>query len=305
MTLSNKQTSWLSFAVKSLLNQGHLSELYEPYEDTVPGSSVLSRIPAHPTLTTSKIIAQGLVTPAPVLSHLADNSIVKFFGDTMVPPTQGLKLASVDTVPDYRAWIAVDGGLTPDAETDDIWALQAPGVGFIDAWADGVDATANSNGYTYQARFWHGEDGPADGGEILSSHPAGPLWSASTGILVFTEGNPYDYGIPETHSIWFTGYLYIGNTAADVITSSGGGSVTRIAGVVPGSLSGLATLNTTVEIELGATVGGLVTTQVFVNGQLQLYNTDYTYNGDKTRIRFLQKRRRLFVGDEIQIFNQS
>lgn len=301
---SDKYQSWLYSAVKRLANQGHTSDTFELYQDKAPRGAVDSVLPSHPIIHSSNIPNQAIPYPAPIMTHEQDNGVVMYFGDQGEPPCQALKLAPIPDVPNNKAWIAVDGGVSPDATTDEPWALKAPGVGFLDAWVDGESPTPNGNNVTYKVRFYWGDPEPKDGDEIVFGlNAAGPTWDPSTGVLFFAAGDPYDIGgISPGASIWLTGYLYTGQTVKDAIDTSSGSGIAwnRVVGCIP-DIAGVGTLDVSVPISISPAASDTSIAYVFHNGLLLMPTTDYTFSVDKLTVNFTQARRILHVGDEIQI----
>jgi hypothetical protein len=291
-------------AIKRLSNQGHTSELFELYEDPAPRGGPGSLIPTHPILSSSQIIGEPLASTAPAIGHAADDGTVLRFGNAFDPPTQALKLAPILSVGDNRAWIAVDGGLTPDATTDIPWAFKAPSIGFVDAWADGDQPITNANGHTYKAQFWWGDPTPASGGELLPSHPSVPVWDPATGILFFAGGDPYASIITPGASLWFTGYLYTGNSVKDVLDNAGitsGQDWNRVSGCVAAGTTGIGIKNNTVTFDITPAAGNVDAAMVYQNGVLLMPGPDYMFTGPKLGVIFSQQRRLLRADDEIQI----
>lgn len=297
-TFTSQQEAWLSWAVKRLLNKGHISEAFLPGEDPAPAGGN-DQLPSHPILSAYQIVGRELTIPPPVLSNTAEADNVRRYGTADSPPTTALALVKIPAAPDNRAWIAVDGS----QPTDTPLALTGPGVGFLDEWVDGVNPTPNAAGQTYKARFWYGTPSPRHGGELKPDHPAGPLWDPSTGILVFTNGNPYEYGIPEGALMWFSGFLYVGDSIGQVVdTLTASGQVwNKIDGCVPSGLLGLGSLNQSVTISINPVAADRVTNLVFQNGAALVRGTDYTFAGDGTSVTFTQARVLLEAGDEIQV----
>lgn len=297
-TFTTQQEAWLSWAVKRLLNKAHLSEVFLPGEDPAPsgGADIL---PSHVTVSAYSAIGEELELPAPVLANGASTATVRRYGDAADPPTNGLKLVRIPSVPNNRGWIAVDG-VTP---TSTPIATQGPGVGFLDEWVDGADPQINAQGQTYKAQLWWGSPSPRWGGELLPSHPAGPLWDPSTGILVFTKADPYEVGVAEGSDFWFTGFLYVGESLGQRLDSSSvSGQVwNKIEGCVPGTLLGLGSLGQDVAIDVNPAIAEITTVLVFQNGAALVRGVDFTVAGDGLSITFTQDRRILEDGDEIQL----
>jgi hypothetical protein len=294
--------SYVESLIKRAQGQGHTSELFGLYEDPAPRSGAGSTLPSHPILHANQIIGDTLTLPPPDLGHLGEDGIIKQFGNQFVTtPCVALLLTEIATVGDSRAWIAVQGNA---ATTDEPWAFKAPGVGFLDSWVNGDAAPAavqNANGESYKARFWWGDPEPIN--EIdFAVHPSKPFWDPSTGILVWAKASPYASIIAPGSSLWFTGYLYIGNTVKDLISLAGGSSNpwTRVVGCVNGGTAGVGTLGVAVTYDLTLESVHSSTALVFQNGVLLKPTADYIFP-TTTSIRFTQTRRPLAGGDEIQV----
>lgn len=294
-TYTDTDEDYLYFAIKKLLNFGHLSTSNFPGQDgDIDGSAGV--VPNHVILTASDIGASELSIPAPELADLATDGTVIRFGDSVIPPCCGLELLPLTAVPDNQAWAAIDGV----SDTDPLYTDTGTGTRFfLDSWVDGANPVQNSLGFTYEASLWHGQTAPET--QLERDHPSRPIWDPTTGILIFGAGDPYLNGIPTGHKVWFVGYLYDGDSLQDRIDDSTLAvnpvswekfTTTVVAG------GGVGAANTPVTYTLSNATADAEVAAVYHNGLLQQKDIDYTLSG--TQLVFLQANQVLAVGDELQ-----